>query len=67
MNDSELLLWIAEHMTNFTPVIGDARMDYIDDNGESHIAYYCGEFLNAQCLDLLKGCIGVAVKQMEKK
>jgi hypothetical protein len=67
MNDSELLLWIAEHIVKFELGFGDAKMEYIDDNGVTRVAEFHSDELDPQDLVMLKGCIAAAVKEMETK
>lgn len=65
LNDSELLLWIAGHMSKFELGFGHAQMDYIDDEGNHRVACFQSEE-SAADLDMLKGCINVAVNEIAK-
>ena len=67
MNDSELLLWIAEHMVKFDLGLCNAQLEYIDDNGVTRVAEFHSDELDPQDLVMLKGCIAAAVKEMETK
>ena len=67
MNDTELLRWIAEHMLKFDLGLGDARMEYLDNDGYNHVVQFNSEELDPQDLDMLKGCIAAAMKETETK
>ena len=62
MNDSELIVWIAEHMTGFTPAFGNATMTYINDDGVEEKVTFIGEAKNPSCEEQLRGCIALALK-----
>lgn len=67
MTDSELLLWIAGHLTEFYRGAINSDLKYIDDDGNTHIVHFCSDEPNPTDLSILKGCIAVAIKEMEKK
>ena len=60
MNDSEMLVWIAEHLLYFRPGLGVSTMTYIDDTGTTHEVEYNTNDINAPCVDLLKACVSKA-------
>ena len=67
MNDTELLLWVAEHIIKFELGSNSAKMEYFDDDGYNHTVRFSSDDVDPQSLDMLKGCVAAAVKEMETK
>lgn len=63
MNDSQILEWIAEHMTSFRPLFGTATMQYIDDDGITcEIVVQEFDNPNPSPLEQLRECVSAANK-----
>lgn len=65
MNDTQILEWIAEHLTSFRPVIDTASMCYVDDAGifrEIWIQHFDNS--NPSCIEQLRECVKAATNEL---
>jgi UDP-N-acetyl-D-mannosaminuronic acid transferase (WecB/TagA/CpsF family) len=65
MSDTEILNWVAEHLSSFQPMIESAHMVYIDASGfEQKVQVHVGDTFNrgVPCIDLLKACVLKAIE-----
>jgi hypothetical protein len=63
MTDTEILNWVAEHLSTFSPAFTRAEMRYVNDDGEVRSVNYKAEDQDdVTCGDLLRGCILQAIK-----
>ena len=61
MNDTEMLKWVAEHLTRFELGLESGYMEYIDNYGfHRTVKYRCYE-TNKPDVDILKECIRMAL------
>ena len=63
MNDSEMLVWIAEHLLYFRPGLGVSTMTYIADDGMTKEIEYTSDECNPPCVAMLRGCVAEATKK----
>jgi len=64
MNDTQILTWIAEHMTSFRPLFGTATMQYIDNEGITcEIVVQDFDNPNPEPLEQLRECVKSANKK----